>query len=143
MRIVVPAARIVLGFLFGVLGMNGFVPFMPNPTFIPPTAAAFAGAMASSHFSYFVFGVQVACGVLLLVNRWVPLAIVALAAVLANILAFHITMWPQTLVPMPLLTLILWFIVAWPLRGHFAPLFAATVDDSPTIGTAAPSAQQR
>ncbi|MDE2572677.1 MAG: hypothetical protein KGM44_09175 [bacterium] len=124
-RIVVLLARILLGLIFAGLGMNGFVPFMPNPPSIPPTAAAFAGAMAASHFSYFVFGVQVLSGVLLLVNRYVPLALVSLAGVIANILAFHITMWPATLIPMPIIVTVLWLIVAWPLRAHFAPLFTA------------------
>ncbi len=123
--IIVLVARILLGLIFGVLGINGFVPFMPNPPSIPPTAGAFFGAMATSHFSYFVFGVQVLSGILLLVNRYVPLALVALAGVIANILAFHIAMWPATLVPMPIVVTVLWFIVAWPLRAHFAPLFAA------------------
>lgn len=81
--------------------------------------------MVSSHFSYFVFGVQVLCGILLLVNRYVPLAIVLLAAVIANILEFHITMWPAALIPMPALVTVLWFIVAWPLRAQFAPLFTS------------------
>ena len=64
-------------------------------------AVTFAGAMAASHFTYFVFGVQVIAGLLVLLNRYVPLAIVTLAAVLANIWAFHITMWPSAIFPMP------------------------------------------
>ncbi len=122
-RIVVLAARILLGLIFAVLGINGFVPFLPNPTSIPATALAFFGAMAASHFAYFVFGVQVVCSILLLVNRYVPLAVILLAAVIANILAFHITMWPAALIPMPILVTMLWFIVAWPLRAAFARLF--------------------
>lgn len=121
-------ARILLGFMFGVLGLNGFLMFMPAPPTIPPYAATFSGVMAESHFGYFVFGVQVLAGILLLINRYVPLAIVTLAAVIANILAFHITMWPATLVPMPLIALVLWFIVAWSIRPVFAPLFVQRVE---------------
>jgi putative oxidoreductase len=118
-------ARILLGLMFVVFGFNGFVPFIPTPPSIPQHAMMFFGAMVQSHFSYFVFGVQLICGILLLVNRFVPLAIVALAAVIANILAFHITMWPASLVPMPLVVTILWFAVAWRVRDHLKPLLSA------------------
>jgi hypothetical protein len=119
------AARVVLGLIFAVLGMNGFVPFLPNPPTIPSVAAAFFGAIMTSHYSYLVFGVQALAGILLLVNRYVPLALVMLAAVIANILTFHLTMWPSTLVPMPIVVTVLWFVVAWPLREYFAPLLTA------------------
>ena len=121
-------ARLLLGFLFGVLGLNGFLHFLPNPPYIPPAAATFAATMATTHFSYFVFGVQVICGFLVLFNRYVPLAIVTLAAVIANILAFHITMWPSALIPMPIIATVLWFIVAWSIRPAFAPLLAQKVE---------------
>lgn len=79
--------------------------------------------MVQSHFSYFVFGVQFLGGALLLINRFVPLSIVTLAAVLANIIAFHITMWPASLVPMPLVATLLWFATAWRIRDRLQPLF--------------------
>ncbi len=119
------AARILLGLMFVVFGFNGFVPFVPFPPAIPQNAMAFFGVMVQSHFSYFVFGVQLLSGLLLLVNRFVPLAIVALAAVIANVIAFHVTMWPASLVPMPLVATILWFVVAWSVRENLSPLLSA------------------
>ena len=71
----------------------------------PGNAAAFSSAMLTSHFVYLV------C-----------------AAVIVNILAFHITMWPQSIFPFPIIVTICWFIVAWPLRAHFASLFARKVE---------------
>jgi putative oxidoreductase len=118
-------ARILLGLMFTVFGLNGFLSFIPNPPVIPQLAGMFFGAMVQSHFSYFVFGVQLICGLLLLVNRYVPLAVVTLAAVLANIIAFHITMWPASLVPMPVVATLLWFAVAWQVRDRLRPLFIA------------------
>ena len=128
MKITYPIARILLGLLFGVLGLNGFLLILPVPPTIPPAAVAFGAAMATTHFSYFVFGVQVLAGLLVLFNRFIPLALVMLAAVLANVFAFHITMWPQSIFPMPIVALILWLLVAWPLRSHFTPLFAVKVE---------------
>ena len=124
MPIVWTIARVLLGIIFIVFGLNGFVPFIPGPPTVPEHAGAFVGAMMASHFAYLVFGVQLIAGLLLLVNQYVPLALVALAAVISNILTFHITMWPATIIPLPILVTVLWFVVAWPMRRHFAPLFA-------------------
>lgn len=122
------AARILLGIMFVVFGFNGFVHFLPNPPYIPPPAMTFAVTMAATHFAWFVFGVQVIAGMLVLLNRYVPFAIIMLGAVLANIFAFHITMWPQAIFPMPVIALVLWFLTAWPIRSQFAPLFAQKVE---------------
>lgn len=128
MSIIHTIARITLGIIFGVLGINGFVMFIPAPHSIPPLAAQFAGAMYVSHYGYLVFGVQVIAALLVLSNRYMTIALVALAAVIANIFAYHITMWPQAIFPMPVLALVAWFFTAWPIRAQFAPLFAKKVE---------------
>ena len=110
MDIVRNIPRILLGLMFLIFGINGFVPFIPNPPSIPPLALEFFGTMVRSHFSYFVFGVQTICGVLLLVNRYVPLA------------------------------LVLWFLVAWPLRRYFSPLLSSTIEQPPAHAPADASA---
>jgi putative oxidoreductase len=122
---VVVIARILLGLIFVFFGAQGFVHFIPVPP-IPGTAGAFLGAMETSHYVWFTSGVQLIAGLLLLANRYVPLAIVALGAVIANILVFHLTMMPSGL-PLPIIVTVLWFVVALPLRSHFAPLFAQQV----------------
>jgi hypothetical protein len=123
MRIIHPIARVLLGLIFGVLGLNGFLWFLKAPPLTGP-AGEWQTAIVVSHFIWFTSGAQVLAGVLLLINRYVVFAIFVLAAILANILAYHITMMPSTIV-LALLTLVLWFVVAWPLRGYFAPLFVA------------------
>jgi putative oxidoreductase len=122
-------ARILLGLIFLVLGLNGFFFFIPTPVIAGP-AATFFNVMITSHYAVMVFGVQVIAAVMLLADQYVPLALVTLAAVLANILDYHITMLPSGL-PLPLFTTLLWFIVAWPLRSHFALLFARKVAARP------------
>ncbi len=67
-------------------------------------------------------------GILLLVNRCVLLALVSLAGVITNVLAFHITMWPAALIPMPVIATVLWFIVAGTIRSYFAPIFVQKVE---------------
>jgi uncharacterized membrane protein YphA (DoxX/SURF4 family) len=118
-------ARILLGVMFFVLGLNGFLHFIPAPP-IGGMAGTFFNVLVESHFYILIFAVQVIAGIMLLTNQYVPLALVLLAAVLANILNFHITMQPSGL-PLPLFATLLWVIASWPLRSHFALLFARRV----------------
>jgi hypothetical protein len=120
-------ARVLLGLLFVVAGGSGFyiafsgMALPPAPT---PLANAFQDVIFQSHFVLFTDGVQLIAGILLLANRYVPLALVALAAVIANILAFHLTMAPATIVP-GIIAAILWVIVALRHRASLAPLLRA------------------
>lgn len=123
MKIVAIIARILLGLMFFVFGLNGFLNFMHAP--LPGgLAGTFARALVASHFIWFVAAVQVIAGALLLVNRFVPLALALLAPVLYNILVFHITMQPSGLPP-GLIASVLWLILVWRLRDYFAPLFVS------------------
>jgi len=120
-------ARILLGLLFVLTGGSGFylvfsgAAIPPAPT---PLATEFQDVIFRSHFVLFVDGVELIAGVLLLANRYVPLALVALAAVIANILAFHLTMAPSTIV-LGVVALVLWLLVAPRYRASLAPLLQA------------------
>lgn len=126
MKIVSSVARYLLGFVFLVFGLNGFFHFIPQP---PPTGLAlqFLIAVSASHFMAAVFAVQVIAALLLLANRYVPLALALLGAVLFNILVFHVTMAPSGL-PLALFVSVLWLIVAASVRSAFAGLFQARVE---------------
>lgn len=124
MRIVHPIARVLLGLVFIIIGLNGFLWFMPAPP-LTGNAAHWQTAIVTSHFIWFTSGAQVVAGILLLINRYVIFAIFMLAAILANIVVYHITIMPQT-IGLALVTVAIWFVVAWPLRRYFAPLFVPT-----------------
>ncbi|MBV8365603.1 MAG: DoxX family membrane protein [Candidatus Eremiobacteraeota bacterium] len=119
--IIAHIARVLLGLIFFVFGLNAFVLFMPPPPVLPPFVQQFTSVEYASHFVYLPAAVQVICGILLLTNQYVPLAIVTLAAVLANILWFHVTMFPAG-IAQAIVALVLWFIVAWSIRSTFTPL---------------------
>jgi uncharacterized membrane protein YphA (DoxX/SURF4 family) len=120
MKIVSIIVRILLGLVFFIFGLNGFLNFMHAP--LPGgMAGQFLGVLVASHFILFVAAVQVIAGVLLLANRFVPLALALLAPVLYNILVYHLTMQPSGLPP-GLVATILWLILVWRLRTYFAPL---------------------
>ena len=114
-------ARILLGLVFVVMGLNGFLHYIPGGP-PPGPATTFTEVLVTSHYAIFVFGVQVVVGVLLLTNQFVPLALFVLAPVLANILVFHITMLPAGL-PLALIVTALWIFVALQCRAIFVPLF--------------------
>jgi len=111
--------------MFVVAGVNGFLLFLPPPppSMMPPVVVQWNGAMFATHYVWMTSGFQVLAGILLLVNRYVLVALIILAGVLVNILTFHISMWPQTLFPLPIVVVILWFLTCWPIRDRFAPLF--------------------
>ena len=121
MRIASVIARYLAGVIFLVMGLNGFLNFMPFP---PPTgvAAQFMGALYVSHYLWVIFAFQVVGGLLLLVNRYVPLAVALLAPVLVNILTFHVLMAPAGL-PMALFVAILWTVIFIQVRPAFSRLF--------------------
>jgi uncharacterized membrane protein YphA (DoxX/SURF4 family) len=126
MKIAALIARLLLGLIFLAFGLNGFLHFIPLP---PPTGVAgqFYGALFASPFWTVIFAVQAISGFLLLLNRFVPLALVALAAMIVNILAFHIFMAPAGL-PLALVVTALWTIVAIRNKQYLASLFVARTE---------------
>src|ERR1700761_3789511 len=93
MKTVSTVARYLAGMIFLVFGLNGFLNFIPLP---PPggIAGQFMGAMYASHYLWVIFGFQVIAAVLLLINRYLPLAVAVLAPVIVNIISFHALMAP-------------------------------------------------
>ena len=123
MRIVTMIARLLLGLIFVVFGLNGFLNFLdmgPLPTGL---AGQFIGALVQSHYFWVVAALQVAGGVLLLVNRYVPLGLVLLGPVIVNILLYHIFLNPAGML-MAIVVTVLWFIVFYAHRHHFSGIFA-------------------
>jgi hypothetical protein len=118
-------ARYLLGFLFVIFGLNGFLHFIPMP---PPAGVAgqFLGALFLSHYLIVIFLLQLVPGILLLVNWYVPLALTLLGPIVINIFLFHALMAPSGL-PMALLVIVLWIVTALRVRSAFAGLFQPRV----------------
>lgn len=121
MRTASVIARYLAGVIFLVFGLNGFLNFIPMP---PPAGIAgqFLGVLYASHYLWVIFGFQLLAGVLLLVNRYVPLAVAMLAPVLVNILTFHALMAPSGL-PLALFVAALWAVIFVDVRPAFTGLF--------------------
>src|SRR5438067_9555923 len=126
MKILTNVSRFLLGFIFLVFGLNGFLHFIPMP---PPSGVAgqFLGSTFVTKYLLFIFAIQLIGGVLLLINRYVPLALTILGPIIVNILLFHGLMNPAG-VGLAVFVAILWGVVFVSVRSAFAGIFQARVD---------------
>src|ERR1700757_3267399 len=126
MKIASLVARLLLGVIFVVFGLNGFLHFIkaPMPTGI---AGQFIGAIFASGFWVVIFGVQVISGVLFLAGRFVPLALVLIGPMIVNILCFHALMGAPGL-PLAIVVAALWAIVAIRNKQHLAGIFVQSTE---------------
>ena len=121
MKIVVIIARILLGADLCRLRPE-CLPAL-SPQWLPPgLAGQFVGAMFHSHYILFVSTIELICGALLLVNRYVPFALTILAPIIVNILMFHILLPPVGWQP-GVLAAILWIILFIHYRKYFSCIF--------------------
>ncbi|HXD34859.1 MAG TPA: hypothetical protein VN643_27310 [Pyrinomonadaceae bacterium] len=122
MKIFLMIARLLLGLIFVVFGLNGFLNFLsmgPMPTGL---AGQFIFALVLSHYFWVVAALQIVGGGLLLANRFVPLALVLLGPVIVNIICYHVFLNPSGTVPSVVVT-VLWLIVFYGKRQYFSGLF--------------------
>ena len=124
-------ARVLLGLVFTVFGLNAFLHFFPSPP-VPGLAGQFMGALLGSHYYVIAFGTELIGGALLLSNCYVPLALTVLAPVVVNIVAFHLFLAPSGLA-IPIVVLALGVFLAWSYRAAFKPMLRADV--SPDTAT--------
>jgi len=127
MKIAVIIARVLLGLTFVFFGANGLHPFLPMGPMPTGLAGQFIVVFAQSLWVTVVASVQVIAGLLLLVNRYVPLALALLGPVIVNILVFHLLMNLAGIPPGVVVT-ILWLFLFYRYRGNFAGLFVAKAE---------------
>jgi putative oxidoreductase len=126
MKIAILISRILLGLIFLFFGSNAFLHFLPMPTLPSTPAGQFLSAIFASHYVFVIAGLQVIGAILLLVNRYVPLALTILGAIIVNILFYHLLMEPMGL-PLAIIVTILWFILFYRYRQNFSGLFVQRV----------------
>jgi len=121
MKIAVVIARILMGVIVVFFGLNGFLQFLKAPL---PTGLAgqFLMALFQSHYVWFICGVQIVGGMLLLVNRYVPLALTLLGPVIVNIILYHLLLNPAA-AQLAVVVTILWLFLFYRYRQNFSGLF--------------------
>jgi putative oxidoreductase len=128
MKIVALIARLLLGLAFLVFGLNGFLNFLSMGPMPSGLAGQFVGALVLSHYFWVVAALQVAGGALLLVNRFVPLALVLLGPVIVNIILYHSFLNPAGIEP-GIVVVVLWLIVFYAHRQYFSGIFVQRASD--------------
>jgi len=121
MKLASTISRYLLGLIFFVFGLNGFLHFIPLP---PPAGVAgqFMGALFVSRFLVVVFLLELIPAIMLLAGRYVPLALLLLGPVIVNIFLFHAFMQPSGL-PLALVVVVLWLLTAHNVRSAFNGIF--------------------
>ena len=131
-RIAPEVARVLLGLVFFVFGLNGFLNFLPQPPHEGVALTFLGGLAASGYFFPLLKGTEVLAGATLLSNRFVPLALVVLAPIVVNIFAFHAAL-DRSGLGLAVVLVALEIGLAWAHRKAYAPLFAAkTVASAPS-----------
>jgi len=121
MKIVTIIARLLLGLGFVVFGSNAFLHFIPMPPIPQTLAGDFTRVFISSGWASVIGALQLIGGLLLLIGRFVPLALTILGAIIFNILVFHALMAPEGFAPAIVVTVLELFLV-WRYREAFMPL---------------------
>jgi putative oxidoreductase len=135
MRTLTLVARNLLGLAFVVFGLNYFLHFIPQPP-PEPVAGAFLGALVTGKVLAVAKVIEIAAGVALLTNRFVPLALALLAPILVNINLFHIVFAPTGL-PLTVGLVAIELYLAWAYRAAFLPMLQARVEPSAAVAIAA------
>ncbi len=110
--------RIILGLIFFIFGLNGFLQFIPQPPLAEPALGFMMGLMKASYFFPVLKGTEVICGLMLLSGRFVPLALVILSPIVIQIFLFHTILAPDGFI-MGLAILIMQAFLGFAYRDRF------------------------
>ena len=119
MKIATIIVRILLGLAFAFFGSNFFFHFIPTPPPPPGLVGDYIKVFGASGYADVIGAMQLLCGLLLLVGRFVPLGLTILGGIIFNILVIHILMDPRGIGPGIVVTL-LWLFLVWNYRERFA-----------------------
>ncbi|SDY29222.1 DoxX protein [Evansella caseinilytica] len=125
-KLLVHIIRLLLGIIFLGAGVNGYFVIFG----LEPLTETSDEAMALFEFDYllvFVKSFEVLCGILLLVNRFVPLALAALSPIVANIFLLHV-FHGHSLLPLAVVIVIFHCCLLFVYRRNFLLLFEKKPD---------------
>lgn len=122
MKIVILVCRILLGLMFFVFGLNNILHFI-HVDLPSGDALTWIGILGAHHWMNFVGAIMAIAGLLLLVNRFVPLALTLLAPLIVSILMYHALLWPHGVGP-AIAALVLELVLIAAYFSNFVPLLA-------------------
>lgn len=122
MKNIVFGARVLLGLIFILFGVNYFVPFLPMPEHTSE-GGALLGAFFNAGYMFPMIKSTEIVGGLLVLAGFVPIGLILLAPVVVNIFAFHFFLEPGVGLALPTVIVLLTLFLAWAHWERFAPLF--------------------
>ena len=137
-RIAPEVARVLLGLVFFVFGLNGFLHFIAQPPHEGAAATFLGGLGASGYFFPLLKGTETLAGAALLAKRFVPLALVVLAPIVVNIFAFHAFL-DHSGFGMAVVLVALEIGLAYAHRKAFAPILTAKVSKGESFAELEPA----
>ena len=128
MKILTLICRILLGLIFVVFGLNGFLHFIhmgpPPPAGSIP--ANYMSSLSGSGIMSIVYGMEVLGGALVLLGGTTPLGLVVLGPVIVNALMFHLFMLGGHGIINALAAALLELFLIFAYRANFAGILSTT-----------------
>lgn len=115
-------SRYLLGLIFFVFGLNGFLMFLPMPPPKPEMAKLFEGIMSFGYLLPLVKGIEVVAGAMLLLDLFVPIVLIFLSPIVVNIFLVHAFHEPDGLI-MAVAIVVMMVILGKAYFNYFASLF--------------------
>ncbi len=117
-------ARILLGLILVVFGINSFVGFLPSPSLNEKELALITALSQSGYMMKIVKIIEISSGILLLANQYVPLALILLAPIILNIFFFHFFLNGIAAAGMGIVLIALGCTIAYSRKESFAGVLA-------------------
>jgi uncharacterized membrane protein YphA (DoxX/SURF4 family) len=124
MKFAIIGARVLLGLIFVVFGLNGFFHFIPNPEMNEAAGSLMGALVATGYFLMVVKAVEVAAGLMILTGRFLPLGLILLAPVSVHILLLHVFL-DQGGLPIAIFIVLAQLFLAWAYRDSFSGILQA------------------
>lgn len=133
MKVLAIICQVLLGLMFIVFGLNGFLHFIPMGATPPPDSlpGKFFASVGASGWMKIVWGLQVLGGLLTLLGVTAPLGLVILGPIIFNILCFHLLLTGGHGIGPGAAAAVLEIILIYCYRANFAGIFTAHA--KPTI----------
>jgi uncharacterized membrane protein YphA (DoxX/SURF4 family) len=129
MKFAVIGARVLLGLVFVVFGLNGFLHFIEPPEMNEAAGALMGVLVGTGYFMAVVKLVEVVSGLMILTGKFLPLGLILLAPVSVHILLFHVFVDPAGL-GMAVFIVVAQLFLAWAYRDSFSGVLQANAKPS-------------
>jgi len=123
MKIAIIIVRSLLGLLFLFASVSYFLKLIPAPPITGPMKVFDDGLNASGYIMPVVKAIELICGVLFLIGRFVPLATIVIFPIVVNIVLVHSFLAPEGL-PVAVFVLLATLFLAYVHRTRYQPLFS-------------------